>query len=438
MATCEPTQSTQNAATAQPQDYGSSQSCYVFIDNSNVWITGQKVRGKRLKDVPADNRFRVDLGRLLNLMVRGRPVRKAYLYGSVPPQSDTVWEAARERHFEVRTFQRSDRGREKEVNSAMSQDMVNALHEKDKGAKVFITVTGDRNHRPPILNALEKGVSVELWSWEDAMAREFCQLANQHPEFRAQTLDSVQNLFGYTAYMSNHNKKKVNPAHAIVYRDVPGDEMFLRALANHMDRLSRLYYITSVESQTAGEKDYIIEFPYSSPEVVLEKIRKLGYFEYQPCSYPEYSHHSNFPTSIEIYQEQLPKHNAQAPEEKRLDTSRELDECDSDDDSEDFNKWDIIGRKNPPKTKKMRCPWKDHCDKAAQCPNIHTDEEKERFARFPRICFQYFKSQECRKKHQHVTALQRKSCAFAHVAEDSWCLACKMYGHLTNDCQVTK
>lgn len=74
------------------------------------------------------------------------------------------------------------------MNTAMSQDIVNALHEKDDNAKVFITVTGDRNLRPPILNALEKGISVELWSWEEALAREFRQLANTQPEFRAQTL----------------------------------------------------------------------------------------------------------------------------------------------------------------------------------------------------------------------------------------------------------
>lgn len=44
-----------------------------------------------------------------------------------------------------------------------------------------------------------------------------------------------------------------------------------------------------------------------------------------------------------------------------------------------------------------------HGSMAAKCPNIHTEEEKELFARLPKILFQYFKSSECNKKDQHIT-----------------------------------
>lgn len=52
----------------------------------------------------------------------------------------------------------------------------------------------------------------------------------------------------------------------------------------------------------------------------------------------------------------------------------------------------------------------------------------------PKIQFRFWKTKDCSKKDQHLTEQQRKECAFAHTYEDSWCLVCKMYSHLTNNC----
>ena len=46
--------------------------CYVFLDDSNLWIAGQKVRGKKLKDTDTDPRYRVDLGKFLDLVTENR------------------------------------------------------------------------------------------------------------------------------------------------------------------------------------------------------------------------------------------------------------------------------------------------------------------------------------------------------------------------------
>lgn len=363
MAVCEQTQPKYSAATAQTSQ------CYVYVDNSNVWITGQKVRAKKFQNAQTDSRFRVDFGRLLHLMAKGRHICHAYLYGSVPPPRDSVWKAAREKKFEVKTFMRSKSGKEKEVNVAMAQDMLKTLYEHPDTPKIFITVTGDRNFRLPTIAALDRGVPVELWSWKESMAKEFYQLAKTQSElFTVNILDEVQSLFSFTDYMSS--KKRFDPSHAIVYREVPTDDF--DTLTSHMDLLSRLFYIT-IHDQTENKADYIIEFPRSSPMVVLEELQALGNFKYQPCSYFE---------------------------------------CDT----------------------KSSCQWGDHCIKGSQCPDFHTAEEKELFARFPTIQFRYFRAQECKKKHLHVTAQQRKWCAFAHDSEDSWCLRCKRYGHLTDDC----
>lgn len=119
------------------------------------------------------------------------------------------------------------------------------------------------------------------------MAREFRKLANtHHPLFTAKTLNSVKESFSYTAIKSTHEKKDIDPAHAIVYKDVPGGKKFMFKLADHIYRLMRLFFITPIEN--GNLQDLIVEFPNSKQEVVLKKLHELGKFQYQPCSYPEY------------------------------------------------------------------------------------------------------------------------------------------------------
>ena len=100
-----------------------TEECYIFVDHSNLWIAGQKAQAKDLIDTDSDSRYRVDLGKFLQLTAKGRYISKAFLYGSVPPPNDTIWKAARKHNFVVKTFQRSGSGREKEVDVAMTTDM---------------------------------------------------------------------------------------------------------------------------------------------------------------------------------------------------------------------------------------------------------------------------------------------------------------------------
>lgn len=270
---------------------------------------------------------------------------------------------------------------------------------------------------------------MELWSWEDAMAREFRQLANSKQLFTANCLDSVQGSFSYTAYMSTHDKKNIDPAHAIVYREVPRGKHFFFELAGFINRLMRLFFITSVESQAEGKRDLIIEFPKSNPELVFKQLRKLGNFGFQPCSYPEYKHglrqqHYHIETKnrfealgeIEIDNDSL----LDAVESSM---SLEMDEISSEDSVEtgdDFDDWATELRRKVGKTtrnkkrRQMQCKWGDHCAMAAGCPYLHNEAEKRLFTRFPKIRFKFLKTRECNKKDQHVTAEQRKFCAFAH------------------------
>ena len=82
------------------------QKCVILVDNSNVFIEGQKYSAK-IKGVtsltptgrlPRDPSWRINFGGLLWYLAAGREVHAAILVGSRPPRNDEVWKMA-EHHF---------------------------------------------------------------------------------------------------------------------------------------------------------------------------------------------------------------------------------------------------------------------------------------------------------------------------------------------------
>lgn len=114
------------------------------------------------------------------------------------------------------------------------------------------------------------------------------------------------------------------------------------------------------------------------------------------------------------------------------------------DKSDDSDDWITVLNRKPGalthmrRRKDTRCKWEDHCAGGSQCSYRHTDYERKLFEKFPNVRFKFWKTRECNVRESHVTKTQREFCRFAHDKDDSWCLACKMYGHLTSGCKVKK
>ena len=410
--------------------------CYIFVDHSNLWIEGQKVHAKKLVDTEIDHRYRVDLGKFLNLLANGRSISKAFLYGSVPPPNDSVWKAACKRNFDVKTFQRSGSGREKELDVAMAHDITKNLdrlvYMDTTSNVIFITVTGDRDLKPPIDDVLENGVHLELLSWEGSIACEFKRLANTNPLFSIRKLDTVQHLFSYTAVLSTRHKNDIDSAHAIVYRDVPRGKRFTYALAGHIARLLRLFDITSNDFAKEDKQDLILCFPNTEPGKVLALLEKLGTFAYKPCSYPEYKHSLQSNESAPItttnkYKAIQTLDSDSIPDVLESSMSMDFEDlepaspqskpdphkeegCNEDSDNDD---WVTVVRRKAGRMTRMRrrretqCEWGDHCAKASECPYLHSDNEKKLFEKYPKIPFRLFKTKECAKKEKHTTKEQK-------------------------------
>ncbi len=265
----------------------------MFINGSNLWRGGKKASAKTLVDADIDPRYRIDFEKLVALTTKGHNRLGAYFYGlellprarkrlrrSRPPP---VLTAAEKNGFKIQLFEHSKASHD--INVAMATDIRNTIHGLNAPEKeniVFIVVTINSDLCQQIATALSN-IPVELWSWEST-AHEFRQLALlASNRFTVNTLDSHLDAFSYTEYI--HNDRSIDPTHsnAIVYRNVPESEYFESELAKYLQQLNLLFYIIPAGSQ----KDLIVEFPKTKFDA-LQKLRTLGKFPYQPCSYLEY------------------------------------------------------------------------------------------------------------------------------------------------------
>ena len=432
--------------------------CYIFIDDSNIWIEGQKVQGQALADADRDPRFRVDLGRFVSMVKGDRNIAKAFLYGSIPPPNDSVWNAARKRNFKVQIFKRSAGGKEKEVDVTMSSDITEQVlelkHANMDTDYIFVIVTGDRDLKSPIVKVLERRVPVELWSWEQGLSREFRVMANTNDFLKVFKLDDFVTKFSYFTFKSTRASNDINPAHAIVFQNIPEGNFY--KFANDLMRLLRLFYISSVDSSRKGEKDLIVEFPKSRPEDIFSLLRQCK-FGTEAISYPQYIAQIKAIPPIETT--------------NRYEALNNLDDCDSEeiieavesslevevpdmvppttrsengDDDTEADDWVAVVRRKFEAGRKTRvqkrrdtpCQSGIHCVKNLACPYAHSEEEQKIFRVNPNIKFRYWKTNLCKKCSQHTQPEQQKQCPFAHGDADAWCLKCKSYGHFTNNCAV--
>ena len=109
---------------------------YAFVDNSNVLIEAQrfaqmKRKGKSKLSAFTDDSYEIDWGKFLYLLKeqdqRGFG-EVPILYGSRPPEQDSVWQRIRDDGLDVKLFDRNIRNKEKGVDMEMGMDIAELIH----------------------------------------------------------------------------------------------------------------------------------------------------------------------------------------------------------------------------------------------------------------------------------------------------------------------
>lgn len=168
---------------------------YVYVDNSNIWIEGQRIQAVRqglAPDVRTALRARVvapwtyDFGRLYELACPpGEQIGRSILYGSRPPANDSIWQRARDAEFQVEVFDRSiHTNKEKQVDIALSTTMLedSFIHMKADNSDIAVLVAGDGDFLPTIRSFQNRGIGIRVVSWAHAASHELRDTADEFVE----------------------------------------------------------------------------------------------------------------------------------------------------------------------------------------------------------------------------------------------------------------
>lgn len=164
----------------------------LYVDNSNVWIEGMHVAAYQAGMAPdvwtavkrniCDHNWKIDFGKLFSFAGGDKlEVRKAALFGSRPPQNDSLWTAAERNGFEVITYDRNVANSEKKIDTDIVATMIEDSYEILQSGDEITLVSGDADYVPAIEKLKKRGIPVHVVFWKHA-SRELKQAASRFTE----------------------------------------------------------------------------------------------------------------------------------------------------------------------------------------------------------------------------------------------------------------
>lgn len=154
---------------------------YTYVDNSNVFIEGQRIAAVKrglardlvdaMKRQIVDHSWNIDYGKLHQFVCGDRSqIGGARLWGS-PPPGDSFWKMVETKGFQVRTFEKSVVGTEKKVDVAIAHQMTKDAYTLiDKKNSEITLVSGDKDFVPVIEDLVGEGFNVIVTFWSHAAA----------------------------------------------------------------------------------------------------------------------------------------------------------------------------------------------------------------------------------------------------------------------------
>lgn len=435
------------ALTADPARPGSGY-VRIYIDNSNLWIQGQKTYAEKqgLRE-PCDPTWRFDVGRVKAVLLENSALLpehkeltvKVKLYGSTPPPVDTVWKAIESHNVEVSTSARSSwTGREKEVDAKMIADSVDEASEDYHTAvgSVFMIVSGDRDLDTAVQKISQKfGFQVHVWSWKNALAGTY----NQRHAGRVQVhqLDDYINDIGFHETAFRLDRNTLDP-HSIVIIDAFSKADEVKEFRVKM-RIPTYTYVPKGDGTAPPDLIIIPAFAhrmtYDEKESLFQEASKgLRALGLEVLAYQEYKQHFGAEREIVV---QTSNRFEELPGGKFAGHS------DGDDGEEQpvveedgFTEVNKGARRQKARLRineqksRHRCDWRLYCRAELDCKWGHTRDEEN-----------YFKTaghKKARKIKQcnNSECTRGASCLFAHGEADLFCPTCgrEGAGHQMWDC----
>ena len=145
---------------------------FIYWDNSNIFIEAQRIAEERNDQVDARFRVRIQFANILRLAHADRPLRKAMVAGSVPPELRQLWNWLEQQGVEVRLFNRirPDLGEQEIPDRLLQLQMLEDAMDFDPGVVVLLTGDGagyleGAGFHSTLQRMRRRGWKVEVLSW---------------------------------------------------------------------------------------------------------------------------------------------------------------------------------------------------------------------------------------------------------------------------------
>lgn len=157
----------------------------LFWDNSNIWIVGQNVCAQK---EPEDKMaFRIHFANLFEFARNNRDVSYAFVGGSIPPQTDSLWQRFENLGIDVDKQERGALGGgEIAVDEAIQLRIANRLLDIDE-PETIVLLTGDgagygggKGFIKQLERAIKRGWKIEVISWDIGCNRKLKEFASDY------------------------------------------------------------------------------------------------------------------------------------------------------------------------------------------------------------------------------------------------------------------
>ena len=164
---------------------------FIYWDNSNIFYQAKQLAYEQNgSDHTSPFRIRLEFENLLRLAHADRPVAKAYVAGSIPPETKPLWNNLRNKGVDVSLYDRGSmfEGEQQVPDQFLQLRMMEDCMDNDPG--IIVLLSGDGNgyeEKRGFHSALERaykiGWGVELLSWENSCSWAMRQWVNMHGVF---------------------------------------------------------------------------------------------------------------------------------------------------------------------------------------------------------------------------------------------------------------
>ena len=387
--------------------------CCVFIDNSNLFIEGQRAYAKQQQFlVDNDIRFRINFGQLMNVLVGDRKVAHAALYGSEPPPVDDVWKRIRETNIELFLYKRNDKNREKELQTDLTAHVTRKAMEMSQKyvgeltKLTFIIVAGDGDFISAFKQVFQEKFKLEVWAWKNSLAGRIKKFETEHKD--------DMSIFYLDDYIKEDNT----------------DTPCIRFINCRWDPANQEF---------PDERSIVIQHSVAIDKAVMltNEITKLikmpcRYWQPDPWTVIVIVMSEEFRTTESIVEKCKDALSRMTPGTMRVtDYNSYMESC--------REEIPLLPRNDIPKCKvAMPCIYKFACFHGSGCNYQHSEEEQKHFEDHPNLIGKKYKSMFCINVKKFGKC-RHESCVYAHNLSEARCYICDRGGlvgdHWMDECK---